>query len=68
MISVPLMSGGQVAGFLGVDNPRYAIQDDTQVRVLASFMMVRFRRERREWQKEQSESKSNDGRPYVGQD
>lgn len=68
VISVPLMSGGQVAGFLGVDNPRYAIQDDTQVRVLASFMMVRFRRERREWQREQSESKSNDGRPYVGQD
>lgn len=50
VIAVPLMSGGQVAGFIGVDNPRYAIQDDTQIRVLASFMMVRFRRERKEWQ------------------
>lgn len=52
LIAVPLMSGGQVAGFIGVDNPRYAIQDDTQIRVLASFMMVRFRRERKEWQEE----------------
>lgn len=50
VIAVPLMSGGQVAGFIGVDNPRYAIQDDTQIRVLASFMMVRFRREREDWQ------------------
>lgn len=50
VIAVPLMSSGQVAGFIGVDNPRYAIQDDTQIRVLASFMMVRFRRERKDWQ------------------
>ena len=50
VIAVPLMSGGQVAGFIGVDNPRYAIQDDTQIRVLASFLLVRFRRERKEWQ------------------
>lgn len=53
VIAVPLMSTGQVAGFIGVDNPRYAIDDDTQIRVLASFMMVRFRRERKEWQEEQ---------------
>ena len=50
VLSVPLMLGGQVAGFIGVDNPRYAIQDDTQARVLASFMTARFRRERKEWQ------------------
>ena len=50
VISVPLMSGGEIAGFIGVDNPRYAIQDDTQARVLASFLMARFRRERKEWQ------------------
>lgn len=54
VIAVPLMSGGQVAGFIGVDNPRYAIQDDVQIRVLASFIMVRFRRERKEWQEEQA--------------
>ncbi|MBM6877583.1 GAF domain-containing protein [Anaerotignum lactatifermentans] len=53
VIAVPLMSNGQVAGFIGVDNPRYAIQDDTQIRVLASFMMVRFRRERKNWQEKQ---------------
>lgn len=52
VISVPLFSGGQVAGFIGVDNPRYAIEDDTQARVLASFLTVRFRRERKEWQVE----------------
>lgn len=54
VIAVPLMSSGQVAGFIGVDNPRYAIQDDTQARVLASFMTARFRRERKEWQEELS--------------
>ena len=53
VIAAPLMSGGKVTGFIGVDNPRYAIQDDTQIRVLASFMMVRFRREREEWQEKQ---------------
>lgn len=52
VLAVPLLSGSQVAGFIGVDNPRYAIQDDAQARVLASFMMVRFRRERKEWQEE----------------
>lgn len=50
LIAVPLMSGGQIAGFIGVDNPRYAIQDDSQARVLASFLAARFRRERKEWQ------------------
>lgn len=50
VIAVPLMSGGSVAAFIGVDNPRYAIHDDSQARVLASFLTARFRRERREWQ------------------
>ena len=50
VISVPLISAGCIAGFIGVDNPRYAIQDDSQARVLASFLMARFRRERKEWQ------------------
>lgn len=48
LIAVPLMEEGRVAGFVGVDNPRYAIDDDTQIRVLASFLVVRFQRERRE--------------------
>lgn len=46
LIAVPLMEEGRVIGFIGVDNPRYAIEDDTQVRVLASFLVVRFQRER----------------------
>ena len=50
LIAVPLMEDGRVVGFIGVDNPRYAIEDDTQVRVLASFLVVRFQRERRERQ------------------
>ena len=50
LIAVPLMEEGRVVGFVGVDNPRYAIEDDTQVRVLASFLVVRFQRERRERQ------------------
>ena len=48
LIAVPLMEEGRVAGFVGVDNPRNAIDDDTQIRVLASFLVVRFQRERRE--------------------
>ena len=52
VISVPLINEGRIQGFIGVDNPRYAIQDDTQARVLASFLMVRFRRERKEWMPE----------------
>lgn len=58
VISVPLFSHGQIAGFIGVDNPRYAIQDDSQARVLASFMTIRFRREREEWQETQSSSEN----------
>lgn len=50
LIAVPLMSGNRMDGFIGVDNPRYAIQDDSQIRVLSSFMMVCFRREHKEWQ------------------
>ena len=48
LIAVPLMEDGRVVGFIGVDNPRHAIEDDTQVRVLASFLVVRFQRERKE--------------------
>ena len=54
LIVVPLMEDRHVVGFVGVDNPRYAIEDDTQVRVLASFLVVRFQRERRERQEKQA--------------
>lgn len=48
LIAVPLRDGGRTIGFIGVDNPRYAIQDDTQVWVLSSFLVNRIRQERNE--------------------
>lgn len=50
VIAVPILCDGQVAAFIGVDNPRYAIGDDSQARIMASFLMARFRRARKEWQ------------------
>ena len=48
LIAVPLRDGGHTIGFVGVDNPRYAIQDDTQVWVLSSFLVNRIQQERNE--------------------
>lgn len=47
LIAVPMISdGGEIEGFIGVDNPRYAIRDDAQVRVLACFLLNRYQRDR----------------------
>ncbi|MCI5774748.1 MAG: EAL domain-containing protein [Erysipelotrichaceae bacterium] len=43
LIAVPIILHGTVIGFVGVDNPRYSIADDTHVRVLASFLLSRIR-------------------------
>lgn len=48
LIAVPLRDGDKTIGFIGVDNPRYAIHDDTQVQVLANFLVDRIRRDRNE--------------------
>ena len=48
LIAVPIWDKGQLLGFLGVDNPRHAIQDDAQVRVLSAFLLHRIRQERNE--------------------
>lgn len=48
LIAVPLLDGKRVIAFIGVDNPRYAIHDDTQVRVLSHFLVHRLRTERNE--------------------
>lgn len=48
LIAVPIRDGGETIGFIGVDNPRYSIRDDTQVRVLASFLLARIRQDRNE--------------------
>lgn len=48
LITVPLLDENRVIGFIGVDNPRYAIHDDTQIRVLSHFLVHRLRLERNE--------------------
>lgn len=46
LIAVPLLDDNQVVGFIGVDNPRRSIHDDSQMRVLASFLVTRLRWEK----------------------
>ena len=48
LIAVPIRDNGKILGFIGVDNPRYAIQNDTQVRVLSAFLLYRIRQDRNE--------------------
>lgn len=48
LIAVPLRLDGTVIGFIGVDNPRYSIHDDSQIRVLSYFLVNRIRQERNE--------------------
>lgn len=48
LIAVPVRENDRTVGFIGVDNPRYAIHDDSQMRVLASFLVTRIRQDRNE--------------------
>lgn len=48
VIGVPVRDNGKTIAFVGVDNPRYCIQDDAQVRALASFLLARIRQDRNE--------------------
>ena len=48
LIAVPIRLDGSVIGFIGVDNPRYSIHDDSQIRVLSYFLVNRIRQERKE--------------------
>ena len=48
LIASPLRRSGRLVGFVGVDNPRTCIHDDTQVRVLGSFLVTQMRAERSE--------------------
>lgn len=45
LIAVPMRDNGRLVGFVGVDNPRYCIQDDSQVRALAGVLVIRLRQE-----------------------
>ena len=40
-----MRDNGRLVGFVGVDNPRYCIQDDSQVRALAGVLIIRLRQE-----------------------
>lgn len=44
MIATPIRRQGRLYGFLGVDNPRHCIEDDTMMRMLTLFVANRFRR------------------------
>ena len=48
LIVSPLRDREKVIGFIGVDNPRCAINDDSQIRVLSNFLLGRMRQEKNE--------------------
>lgn len=48
LIVAPVRDGSEIIAFIGVDNPRYAIDDDSQLRVLSNFLLDRIRHERSE--------------------
>ena len=48
LIAVPLRMDDRTIGFLGVDNPRYSIHDDSQIRVPVYFLVNRIRQDRNE--------------------
>lgn len=46
LMAVPLCNNKKLIGFVGVDNPHYAIGNDSQLRVLSSFLLNYLRNER----------------------
>ena len=47
-ILVPVIENSRLLCFVGVDNPCHCIQDDSQIRVLSSFLINRVRQEKNE--------------------
>ena len=47
-ILVPVIENSRLLCFVGVDNPCHCIQDDSQIRVLSSFLVNRVRQEKNE--------------------
>ena len=47
-ILVPVIENCRLLCFVGVDNPCHCIQDDSQIRVLSSFLINRVRQEKNE--------------------
>lgn len=50
LIAVPFREKGRLVGFIGVDNPRYSIEDDAQIRLLSYFLALRRWQERNDCQ------------------
>lgn len=48
LIAVPVRDNERTIGFIGVDNPRKSIRDDSQIRVLANFLILRLHQEQNE--------------------
>lgn len=48
LIAVPVRDDGCTVGFIGVDNPRKSIRDDSQIRVLSNFLVTRMHQEQNE--------------------
>ncbi|MGI5963779.1 MAG: EAL domain-containing protein [Lawsonibacter sp.] len=46
IMAVPLWINGKLCGLLGVDNPRYAIDSDTQLQVLSHYLSLAMRKKR----------------------
>lgn len=46
LIAVPLWLNETLIAFIGIDNPRYSIRDDSQAKVLSYFLISRMRQER----------------------
>lgn len=42
LIVVPLRRSGKLIGFVGINNPRYSVDDDSQARVLSCFLVNRI--------------------------
>lgn len=43
LIVCPILLNGKLVGFIGVNNPRHCIMDDTLIRTMTSFIAGRFR-------------------------
>ena len=44
LIVTPIKLGSKLLGFIGVDNPKHCIQDDTQVRMMSLFVASRLQK------------------------
>lgn len=60
LIVVPIRENRKTIGFVGIDNPRYCIHDDSQIRVLSYFLLLCFRQKKNECKYQALLQESND--------